>query len=140
MPWPFMERERRMSQEVKRVKILTLVELVLGVALIGFAIFLFVTGAAPAIAGSVVGNGLMTLFFGVRGALIANVPARMPRLVRFALIAFVVQVALTAAVVCLTGTDNVGDNPLPTVCCAVPALVSLVCLLLANGIAKRAER
>ena len=129
-----------MSQEVKRVKILTLVELVLGVELIGLAIYLLVTGGMSSLAGIVGLDGLLTLVFGVRGALIANVPARMPLLVRKAIIALVVQIAVVAAVVYITGPERVGAEPLPTICCALPAIVTLVCLLLANGIAKRAER
>lgn len=129
-----------MSQEAKRVKILTLVELVLGVVLIGVAVFLLVSGADSLCAGLVALDGVLTLVFGGKAALVANVPARMPQLVRLSIIALVAQVIIVAALVYLVGPDHVGENPLAVVCAAIPCVVTLVCLLLARGIAKRAER
>jgi hypothetical protein len=129
-----------MSQEAKRVKILTLVELALGVVLIGPAIYLLVSGAGSLCAGLVGLDGVLTLVFGGKGALVANVPARMPQLVRLSIIALVAQVALVAAIVYAVGPDKVGESPVAVVCAAVPCVVTLVCLLLARGIAKRAER
>ena len=64
----------------------------------------------------------------------------MPQLVRLSIIALVAQVALVAAIVYAVGPDKVGESPVAVVCAAVPCVVTLVCLLLARGIAKRAER
>ena len=129
-----------MSSEAKRIKILTLIELVLGFVLIGFAIFLFVGGTDAAVAALVGAQGVVTLVFGGRGALIANVPARIGKLATLALITLAIQIVLCAAIVYLIGPDRIDQNPLPVVCSAVPSLLAIVIFLFARGMAKRAER
>lgn len=129
-----------MSSEAKRVKILTLIELALGLALVVFGIVLIVNGNPAQAPGILCGEGVFTLFFGARAALIANVPARIGKLVTFGLIALLIQVACAVAIVMMVGTDHVAENPVPVCLSAVPAVVSLVIVLLSRGMAKRAER
>lgn len=129
-----------MSQEAKRVKILTLAELLGGFALICYAIVSAVMGAATAVCALVGIDGLVTLVFGVRGALIANVPARIGKLAGFALVILVVQLALVCAVVFAMGPDQVQQEPIPVIVEAIPAVVTLAILVLSRGMAKRAER
>lgn len=129
-----------MSSEAKRVKILTLIELLLGFAIVILGIVLLVMGAktmAPAI---LCGEGVITLIFGVRGALIANVPARIGKLVTFGLIVFLLQVACIAGIVFLIGPNEVQNDPVPVCAAAVPAVITFIAVLLARGMAKRAER
>ena len=129
-----------MSSEAKRVKILTLIELALGLALIIMGIVFVVGGAATAAPYVLCGEGVLTLLFGGRGALIANVPARIGKLVTLALVVFLLQLACVAGIAYLIGPDNVSQE-LPTVCtAAIPAIITLIAMLLARGMAKRAER
>ena len=129
-----------MSSEVKRVKILTLLSLLLGVCTLVYGIILIVTGGEIPVSGLVCADGLLTLVFGGRGALLANVPAKMPALAKIAIVVFLLQCALAAAIVFLVGPDHVKDNIGPVVSLAICALLSLVIWLLSRGIAKRAER
>lgn len=129
-----------MSQEAKRVKILTLAELVGGLALICYAIVMAVMGGAAAVCALIGVDGCVTLVFGMRGALIANVPARIGKLATLALIVLAIQAALVCAVVYAVGPDQVSTDPIPVIVEALPAVVTLVIFLLARGIAKRAER
>ena len=129
-----------MSSEAKRVKILTLIELLLGLALIVFGIVLFVTSGVKKVPFTLCGEGLCTLVFGVRGALIANVPARLGKLVTLGIVVLLLQIACIAAIVVFTGPDKISSNPAPTCVSAVPALITLVAVVLARGITKRAER
>ena len=129
-----------MSQEAKRIKILTLVALIGGLALMGCAIALAVTGTPVAVSVLIGLDGLASTLFGGRGALIANVPARMGKLASLAIIVLVVQVALVAGLVYAMGPDHVADEPLPVVVSVAPAIVTLIILLLSRGMAKRAER
>lgn len=128
-----------MSSEAKRIKILTLIELFLGLV-IAVTAGIYATGvSSPTHCFVVVGEGILTLILGARGALIANVPARIGKLVPLFLIALLVQVACTAAVFVLSDPPNSGEY-LTCICAAVPALVSLIIIFLARGMAKRAER
>lgn len=129
-----------MSSEAKRVKILTLIQLGFGLILFGYAISLLVRGIDAIVCSALAADGVITFFLGVRGALIANVPARIAKLATLALIFCVLQIACTVVVVCSVGVDNVGDNLLPVAASAVPALTSFVIWLLSHGMAKRAER
>lgn len=129
-----------MSSEAKRVKILTLLELFLGIALVVAGIVFVVMGAATSAPYVLCGEGGLALVYGVRGSLIANVPARMAKLAKFAAVMLLLQVACVVGVVMLIGTDHVADE-VPTVALsAVPVVVTLASMLLARGIAKRAER
>ena len=129
-----------MSSEAKRIKLLTLAELVLGVAILVLGVVMLIQGKSSTPNYVLCGEGLLTFVFGVRGSLIANVPARMGKLVPFGAIVLLCQIACAAGIVYLVGTDKVGDE-LPVVCASVaPALVTLVAVILARGMAKRAER
>lgn len=87
----------------------------------------------------VIGEGLLTAVFGVRGALITNVPARVPKLVSLALITLVIQVACVGVIVYLTGVD--GKKDIAMVCgCSAVALLSLIVWVLSRSMAKKAER
>lgn len=129
-----------MSAEAKRVKILTLIELFLGAALVVFGIVLLVTGAKNSSPYVLCGEGVVSLVFGVRGALIANVPARIGKLVTFGIVVFLLQAACVAAIVYFTGPNEVPNEPAPVCASVVSAIVTLVAVLLARGMAKRAER
>ena len=129
-----------MSSEVKRVKLLTLLSLLLGLGTLVFGIVLIVMGTSMPVGGVVCADGFLTLFFGGRGALLANVPAKMPNLAKLAIVILILQCALIAAIVFLIGPDHVKDQIAPVVCASVNAVITLVILILARGIAKRAER
>ena len=129
-----------MSAEAKRVKILTLLGLVLGLVLVVLGIGLVVGGSATSAPFVLIGEGVVTLVYGGRGALIANVPARMGKLVTLAAVVLLVQLACVAAVVMLVGPDNVSKEPVLVGASAVPSVVTLATLLLARGMTKRAER
>lgn len=129
-----------MSQEAKRVKIFTLVAIALGLVCVIAAIVLAVQGVSAAIAGLLGAEGAATIYYGGKGALIANVPARLGQLVKLSIIILVVQVACIAGIVLTVGTDNVADNSVPLALSAVSCLDTLIILLLSRGITKRAER
>lgn len=129
-----------MSSEAKRVKILTLVELLLGLVIVVCGLVLGILGATTAAPYVLAGEGVVTLFFGARGALIANVPARIGKLTSLGLIAFVIQLACVGIVVYLVGANNVTDDPVQVCLSAIPALFTIAIVLLSNGMAKRAER
>ncbi|MBO7674561.1 MAG: hypothetical protein J6S63_06085 [Atopobiaceae bacterium] len=129
-----------MSAEAKRVKILTLIELVLGLAIVVTGVVLVVLGAASAAPFVLCGEGVLTLVFGARAALIANVPARIGKLVSLALIVLLLQIACLVGIVFLIGPDQVSQDPIPVFAAALPAVFSVTIALLSNGIAKRAER
>ncbi len=129
-----------MSSEVKRVKLLTLLSLLLGFGTLVYGIVLIVTGTTIPVSGMVCADGLLTLIFGGRGALLANVPAKMPVLAKIAIVVFLIQCALIAAIVFLVGPDHVKDQIAPIACASANALASLVIWILSRGIAKRAER
>ncbi|MDO4798227.1 MAG: hypothetical protein Q4A01_09455 [Coriobacteriales bacterium] len=129
-----------MSSEAKRVKILTLIELALGLALIVYGIVLIVGGMTSGAAYALCGEGAITMVFGVRGALIANVPARMGKLVTLGIVILLLQLACVAGVVMLTGPDKVAEQPVNTGISVVPALITLIAIFLARGITKKAER
>jgi len=129
-----------MSSEAKRVKILTLIELMLGFVLVVTGIVLIALGATVAAPLALCADGVLTLVFGARGALIANVPARIGKLASLALIVLLLQVACLVGIVLLIGPGNVSQEPIPVFAAAMPAIFSLAVALLSNGIAKRAER
>ena len=129
-----------MSAEAKRVKILTLIELILGLAVVVLGIVLIILGSKTAAPFVLCGEGVVSVVFGVRGALIANVPARIGKLVTLGLVVLLLQVACIVGVVFLIGSNEVSKEPLPVCASAVPALITLIAVVLARGIAKRAER
>ena len=130
-----------MSSEAKRIKILTLVALVCGLGIAIAGIVLAVMGATTAAPYVLVGEGVLTLVCGARGALIANVPARIGKLATLALVLFLLQVACIVGVVFLGGgPEKVADEPAVVCASVVPALISLVIFFLSRGMAKRAER
>ncbi len=129
-----------MSSEAKRVKILTLIELLLGLAIVICGIVLGIMGAATAAPYVLAGEGVVSMFFGARGALIANVPARIGKLATFGLIVLVIQLVCVGIVVCMVGPNNVAEDPVPVCLSVIPALLTLAIMLLSRGMAKRAER
>ena len=135
-----VERGTIVSTEIKRVKLMTLAELFLGIALLAGGVVVAAMGAVmQSGAFLLAGEGLVTSAFGVRGALIANVPARIGKLATLALVIALVQIACCVGTWLLLGTDEQSDY----VClasAAVPALISCVIWLLSRGMAKRAER
>lgn len=129
-----------MSSEAKRVKILTLIELILGLVIVVCGLALGIMGATTAAPYVLAGEGVVSLFFGARGALIANVPARIGKLVTLGLIMLVIQLACLGIVVYLVGVNNVAEDPVPVCLSVIPALLTLAIVLLSRGMAKRAER
>ena len=129
-----------MSSEAKRVKILTLIELILGLVLVVTGVVLAVMGAVTVAPFVLCGDGILTMVFGARGALIANVPARIGNLTSLALIAMLLQIVCLVGIVLLIGPSNVSEDPVPIFEAALPAIFSVTIALLSNGIAKRAER
>lgn len=129
-----------MSAEAKRVKALILVELLLGALLMIFGVVLAIMGAQTAAPYALCAEGLVTSVFGVRGALIANVPARIGKIVTKGLVVLLFQIACVVGIVFLLGPNEAADDPLPVCAAAVPAVITVVAVLLAHGMAKRAER
>lgn len=129
-----------MSSEAKRVKILTLIELLLGLAIVICGIVLGIMEAATAAPYVLAGEGVVSMFFGARGALIANVPARIGKLATFGLIVLVIQLVCVGIVVYMVGPNNVAEDPVPVCLSVIPALLTLAIMLLSRGMAKRAER
>ena len=129
-----------MSSESKRVKLLTLAELFLGIIVAVAGVVAAFAGPLDLVAGLILAaEGLVSVVFGVKGALIANVPARIGRLARIALVVQLVQILACVIIGVETGADEqheivaiVGGALLP--------LISLVILLLSRGMEKRAER
>jgi hypothetical protein len=134
------ETECFMSSEAKRVKILTLIELILGLVLTVTGVVLAVMGAATVAPFVLCGDGVLTAVFGARAALIANVPARIGRLTSLAAIVMLLQLVCLAGIVLLIGPSNVSEDPIPVFAAALPTVFSVTIALLSNGIAKRAER
>ncbi len=129
-----------MSSEAKRVKILTLLEMALGLALVVLGIVFVVQQRTTGSAYVLCGEGVLGLVLGVRGALIANVPARIGKLVTIGAVVLLLQICCIVGVVMLTGPDKVAQDPVPTCASAVPAVLTLAIVLLSRGMAKRAER
>ena len=130
-----------MSQEVRRVKLLVLLSMALGIVIAALGMVSVLgagDGAAPLFV--LCGEGVLTLVYGVRGALVANVPARIGKLASLALVVLLVQLACVAGIVYLVGVDAIKDNPIPVVAAGIPAPLNLIEWLLDRGIAKRAER
>jgi hypothetical protein len=129
-----------MSTEAKRIKILTLVAMAVGLVCVIVPIVLWMQSAPAALAGLLGAEGAITIIYGGRGALIANVPARIGQLVKLSLIVCVVQAALIGCMIMVIGQDHIAENPLAIGCAAVPFFISLIICLLSRGMAKRAER
>ncbi|MBR3158197.1 MAG: hypothetical protein IKF14_03740 [Atopobiaceae bacterium] len=129
-----------MSSEAKRVKLLTLAEMFLGlIVLIGGIVAVFM-GPLDVVAGIILAaEGLVSLIFGARGALIANVPARIGKLARIALIIQLVQIVSCVAIGLITGADEQHEI-IAIVCGALLPVISLVILILSRGMEKHAER
>ncbi|MBR3314918.1 MAG: hypothetical protein IKG18_12350 [Atopobiaceae bacterium] len=129
-----------MSSEAKRVKLLTLAEMFLGlIVLIGGIVAAFM-GPLDVVAGIILAaEGLVSLIFGARGALIANVPARIGKLARIALIIQLVQIVSCVAIGLITGADEQHEI-IAIVCGALLPVISLVILILSRGMEKHAER
>ncbi len=136
----FVEGRLEVSSEAKRVKLLTLAEMFLGLIVLVGGIVAAVMGLLDLTAGIVLAaEGIVGLLFGARGALIANVPARIGKLVRIALVVVLIQIACCVVVGYITGADEqpeivaiVGGALLP--------IISFVIMVLSRGMAKRAER
>ena len=129
-----------MSSESKRVKLLTLAELFLGIIVTVAGLIAAFAGPLDLVAGLILAaEGLVSVVFGVRGALIANVPARIGKLARIALFVQLAQILAVVIMGVITGADEqheivaiVGGALLP--------LISLVIFILSRGMEKRAER
>ena len=135
-----MEGRLTVSSEAKRVKLLTLAEMFLGlIVLIGGIVAAFM-GPLDLVAGIILAaEGLVSLIFGARGALIANVPARIGKLARIALIIQLLQIVSCVAIGLITGADEQHEI-IAIVCGALLPVISLVILILSRGMEKRAER
>ena len=130
-----------MSAEVKRVKLLTLIELFLGLAVLigGITVAVLSLVEQPA-AFVIAGEGLGTLLFGARAALSVNVPARIAKVVKLALVVFLIQIACLVVAVMLMDMDGKKDMVVAVCGGFLPAFMSFVIMMLSRGIAKRAER
>lgn len=131
----------RVSKEVKRVKLLTLIELFLGAVVLVSGIVVGVMGLVEQPASfTIAGEGLLTLVFGARAALILNVPARIAKVVKLALVVLLLQIACLVAAVMLMDMDGKKDMVVAVCGGFLPALLTCTIMMLSRGIAKRAER
>lgn len=119
---------------------LTLAELFLGLIVLVGGILAALAGPLDLVAGIILAcEGLVGLVFGVRGALIANVPSRIGKLARIALLVQAVQIIACVVIGVITGADE--QHEIVAIACgALLPLISLVILILSRGMEKRAER
>lgn len=125
-----------MSADSKRIKICTILSLIYGVIATVIGIVLAVT-TSDATSWPVVGTGVLSAVVGVRGSLIANVPSTIAKLVKLAVILFVVQLALCALALFLVGPENVNDYVLPFSLMLVSLIVTLIIAILSQNLNKK---
>lgn len=127
-----------MSQDSKRIKIVSLVTLAYGVIALVAGVVLLVTGAGIA-GGLVLVSGILSAVLGVRGALIANVPSNTPQLEKLSGGLLVVQAADSCGVVAASGPEQVNQDPLALCMALVSVLLALILLILSHRLKKQLE-
>lgn len=127
-----------MSQDSKRIKIVSLVTLAYGVIALVAGVMLLVTGAGIA-GGLVLVSGILSAVLGVRGALIANVPSNTPQLEKLSGGLLVVQAADSCGVVAASGPEQVNQDPLALCMALVSVLLALILLILSHRLKKQLE-
>lgn len=125
-----------MSSDSKRIKICTLISLFYGVVATIMGIVLLAT-TSDATSAPVACTGVVSVVLGVRGSLIANVPSTIAKLVKIAVIAFVVQALLCAAALFLVGPENVNDYVLPFSLMLVSLIMTLIVAILSQNLNKK---
>jgi hypothetical protein len=126
-------KEPALSADSKRIKILALVTLIFGLAAtVVSLVLLFVSGMAPAY-GFAVASGVVSLYLGVQGALIANVPNTIKKLVTLSTVLLLVQVVLGVALYFVAGTDQV--PPYCVICASV--LLALLLMIFSRSLNKK---
>lgn len=124
-----------MSADSKRIKIVSLVTMIYGIAAVVTGIVLLVTGhGIPGVL--VLVSGVLSAILGVRGALIANVPNNTPQLVKLSGGMFVVQAADSAGVVASQGPQQVNQDPLAICLTLLSVLLALILLILSHRLKK----
>ncbi len=122
-----------MSADSKRIKIIALVTLIFGLAAaVVSLVLLFVSGMAAA-HGLGVASGVVSLYLGVQGALIANVPNTIKKLVTLSTVLLLVQVVLGVALYFVAGTDQV----LPYCVICASALLALLLMIFSRSLNKK---
>lgn len=122
-----------MSADSKRIKIVALITLVYGIVAAVLGVVLLVARGAAAAYGPAIASGAVSLYYGAQGALIANVPNTIKKLVTLSVVVLVVQLALAALVYFLAGTAEV--LALCVVCVAF--VLAFVQLILSRGLNKK---
>lgn len=125
-----------MSSDSKRIKICTLVSLIYGIVAAIMGIVFAVT-TKDATSWPVVGTGVLSAVVGVRGALIANVPSTIAKLVKLAVIVFIVQVVVALLALFLVGPQNVNDYVLPFSLMLVSMIVTLIIAILSQQLNRK---
>lgn len=127
-----------MSSDSKRIKVVSLVTMIYGIAAVVAGIVLLATGHG--IPGALVlVSGVLSAFLGVRGALIANVPNNTPQLVKLSGGMFAVQAADSAGVVAAQGPQQVNQDPLAICLTLLSVLLALILLILSHRLKKVLE-
>ena len=120
----------------KLLKITSLVGLFLGLGTIALGVFYAVANMADIDAWATALEGVLATVYGVRTAILANVPSNTDKIRRKALILAIVALAVVAFFI--AGGQDV---QLPQLCVAVVvALVALVAFFIAHGIVKEQLR
>lgn len=125
-----------MSSDSKRIKIFTLVSLFYGVVATIMGIVLAVT-TSDATSAPVACTGIVSIVLGIRGSLIANVPSTIAKLVKLAVIAFIVQVLVCVVALLLVGPENVNDYVLPFSLMLISLIVTLIVAILSQNLNKK---
>lgn len=122
-----------MSADSKRIKIIALVTLIFGLAAAVVSLVLLFASGATAAYGLAVASGAVSLYLGVQGALIANVPNTIKKLVTLSTALLLVQVVLGVAVYFVAGTDQV--PPYCVICVSV--LLALLLMIFSRSLNKK---
>lgn len=128
-----------MSQDSKRIKIMTIITLLYGLASIVAGIVLLVLGEPMLVGILVLVSGVISAILGARGALIANVPSNTPQLVKLSGISSLLQLADSGGVVAAKGPEQVNQDPLSICITLLALLLAFVILILSRRLKKQLD-
>lgn len=133
------EVEERMSADSKRIKVMTIIALLYGLASIVAGIVLLVVGEAALVGILVIVSGVLSAILGARGALIANVPSNTPQLVKLSGTTSVLQLADSAGIVAAKGPEQANQDPLALCLSLVALLLAFITLILSRRLKKQLD-
>lgn len=125
-----------MSADSKRIKIMTIVALLYGLASIVGGIVLLVTGQPVLVGVLVIVSGVLSAILGARGALIANVPSNTPQLVRLSGVSSLLQLADSGGIVAAKGPEQANQDPVALCITLLALLFAFVIFILSRRLKK----